>query len=1802
MRYSIFVFLLIILSCKTLVDSNTQVNGEEVLSELPASFVSIKAPVFFTFKDGVKVSQDKMEYSLTPEVKGDLKLVSGSTYGFYPEESFQYGTKYSLSIILKEEGIKFSVPFETKDLQYNIKVSDHLEYLEEKASIKGLVLSSDWVDEEEVKKLFQIDSGNGIISWTHSKNGKNHSFTISEIQRKDNDYSYHINWNQKQLNFSGQKEYTILSKGQFRLTDIQESRGNRTISLHFSQPLDPFQRLEGLIRVEGETITNFRIEGSTITIFLQDIFNTNKELFISRNVISSDGKLLPEEIAEGVQFDPLKPEIRRLSTGAIVPNREQVLFSFEAIGLNAVDVEVLKVFESNVLQFLQNNRLDERSYYLEPIGRIIHQQVADLSSQGKDIEKWSRYTLDLSHFINVDPGAIYVVRIGFRRDYTEFRCEDGYSEGPLVIDKESPTTIMRWNYQYPGYKYSHESNPCYPVYYNENRFIQSNLLASNLGIIAKRGDDNRFSIHVRDIYTLKPIQGVKVGLYDFQQQLVTEGVTNDSGHLTANVNRAPSFLVATYENEYGYLNIRDQYANSLTDFDIGGQKKSEGIDAFIYGERGVWRPGDTLFLTTMITHSTDAFPEDHPVNLIVKNSRGKKVFNSSTNNGMGGIYTFRVPTDENDPTGIWNAEVNVGNQSFYKSLRVETIKPNRLKMELDIPRVKDISETMTIPFTASWLHGAKASNLQANVEVSYSSTSTSFPGYNSYSFEDPARKIGTTSKSIFKDRLDVEGSTNLLISKGENFLPPGKVKMRIKSRVFENSGEYSEDNLSFIADPYSQYVGIKSPESRWGSNYLTKEGDEGLMVVVVDHDGNPVPNAKVNLGLYEAEWQWWYSRSNNNIYKYDAANHLGASETTILKTDSNGTATWRPSSLDHYRYLVRACDDESGHCTGILVYTSYYDDQTNEGGANILSVSSDKTGYTVGESMKLEIPSNESSQIYISIENGSSVLKEYWIKGQQGLTEVQLPIEASMAPNIYVHVTLIQEEYGESSDLPMRMYGVLPLNVSDPLTVLSPKIVAPSEIQPKETYSLTVSEDTGKEMYYTLAVVDEGLLNLTRFNTPNPHQHFNAKQSLGVKTWDLYDMVIQGYGNQVERFISIGGDGEINGDPGDRKANRFNPVVDFYGPFHLDKDQTNTHEMIMDNYMGEVRAMIVAINNKSFGLTQQSIKVSNPVVLLPTFPRVVSPNSTIDLPVNVFATTDDVDRVVLEIVPGPGLEVLIQKNVFVDFSSPGDELITFPIEIEEYTGPSYLNVKATYGGKTVDQRIDFHIENANPITYDVHEIRLEAGQNIDVQYAPYGTKGNNNGVVEISTFPPINLEHRLEYLIRYPYGCVEQTTSSVFPQLYLTDMVELSDKEEKAIEKNIQSGIKRLMAFQTTSGGLSYWKGSNEISEWGTSYAGHFLIESKEKGYYVASEVLENWARFQKEESTYFRIRNNSRAYLMQAYRLYTLAKYGEPEWGAMNYLKSEDLNSTATYILAAAYAVASKPEIAESMIRNLNPTTEPYQELSYTYGSALRDQSLMAEAMLVNGMSDKSRSLVYEIAKELGSDQWQSTQTTAFALLAVGKYLSQVEIGTLEATLKDGNATPLSVSSDRAVHQYDISTPEVNHELSIRNTSQGELFVRIIRSGKRGYGLTRSQDSHLDLTIQYKSMEGKEMDVANITQGEDFIAEITINNPRTKSTQLDELALTYVVPPGWEIINDRVSGNAVTVKSDEYDYKDIRDDRVHFFFDLKAKKTFRIKLTATYAGKYYLPDSYCTAMYDRSISAIKAGKWIEVSKSDYVQ
>jgi uncharacterized protein YfaS (alpha-2-macroglobulin family) len=1773
-------------------------------------------------------------FSFSPPIKGETSWLNNRTVVFQPLNNLPNGQKYEvkadLSNVIKDiekDKETFQFIFQTLVQNYEVKLLGLKPYNSSdltKLQASGEFQTADYASFEDIKKTLKAKQADKalVIKWEDTGKNNRYTFTIEDIikSKKAGVVAITTNGAAIAVERDDYLEIEVPSLDNYKVVSSKIVEDDeKFISVLFSDPIDPRQNLNGLIILSGtKGKARLVISLNELKIYPSEEVRSQMTLTIKESVKNSAGFELKEDYIAKLQFKQVKPEVKLTSTDSrsILPSTRGLILPFEAIGIKAVDVTVVRIFEDNMLQYLQVNGLGGTSQ-LKRVARPVTRKTIPLNTVGvTSLNDWNRFTLNLEEILKTEPGAMYQISIGFQKRHSMYFCSESSDIESIEEEDNWEATeedeSSYWDnyesYYNPDYRWEDRDNPCADSYYGTRRSVSKVVIASDLGIIAKKGDKSGLSVFVTNLIDASPIAGVTIEAYDYQQQLLSSGTTDDQGKGLLSVSGKPFVLIAKNGNDVGYLKLDDGSSLSLSNFNISGTQVQKGLKGFIYGERGVWRPADTVHLGFILENEQGNLPEQHPVIMELFNPAGQLAYRKISSEPVGSMYRFDFITETESPTGTWSAKAKVGGATFTKPVKIETIKPNRLKIDLKFEKEvfgasdKNVSADLNV----RWLSGATASNLKAEYEVKLSPVKTKFEKFPNFSFDDASKSFYSSRKLAFAGNVNASGYANINLDLGNIQNAPGALQANLYGKVYEEGGNFSISTTSIPYYPYSSFVGLKIPEGDKRGILLTDE-DHNIQVVAVDSEGNPITRKGVKVSLYKLNWRWWWDTSYDNISNYAGSSYRSA-ETTGIVDVVEGRGTWK-LKIDYPkwgRYYLKVEDKVSGHSAGQVVYMDWpgWAGKGKKGeldGASMLDFTTGKDEYKVGEDIVMSIPSTEGNQILVSLESGSKIIQTFWVKAEKENTSISFQASPDMAPNIYAHLTMIQPHAQTENDLPIRLYGVQSIKIVDPTTVLKPEISLPKELRPEQEYTIAISEKNGKSMSYTLAIVDEGLLDITNYKTPDPWSSFFRRESLGIKTWDLYDDVMGAFSGKIDYLLAVGGDDELS--PKEQKeANRFKPVVKYFGPYLLEAGATRQHKVTMPQYLGSVKTMVVASAEGAYGNAEAVTPVKQPLMVLATLPRVAGPSEKMKLPVNIFALTNGVGNVAVTVETSGALQVTGKPKQTISFQKMGDEVIYFDIEAKETIGVGKVKVIAKAGKLEATYDIEMNIMPRNPMSTTIEDKLVDSNTSWDVQYQPLGILGKNGASIEISTMPSINIEQRLGYLIRYPHGCIEQTTSSVFPQVFLKNLISLSQEKENDIQKNVDAGINRLKLFQLTSGGFSYWPGNNYANNWGSNYAGHFLVEAKKAGYAVPETMITNWISYQtKKADAWGTASSDDDNDLIQAYRLYTLAAAGSPVLGAMNRMKeTKTIRVAAKWRLALAYAIAGYEPQAMSIVDGLTTDFETtITDQHQSFGSNTRDKAMIMETMLALNMKEDAFEILMEIAKKMGDkNNWMSTQTTAYSFISISKYVETFNIDSDTKVSVSINGTSESLSGNAFVYQTTLKNADVNTTIKVTNEGGAPVFARLIRTGLPMEGVEKASKENIEFTVAYKDMEGNSINVNQLKQGNNFKAEVTVINTGKKG-DYHELALTQIFPSGWEILNTRLDGseeaNTIT------EYLDIRDDRTMHYFDLKANKkaTFTVLLNAAYQGKFYLPAIKVEAMYDRSIFANTAGKWVEVLPED---
>lgn len=1803
--------------------------------------VSRFSPVYLVFNkdvDSARMTTDvlKKHFKLIPETEGAFTFENSRTVVFRPAKEFKRDTEYQVRADLsglfdvypEEKEFHFSFTTHRLALWGNLKTLDVNKENENGYDLSITIFTSDVEERTTIESLLHFSEKVTTV-WQSSSDERRHELLISNVPlgtETGRNLVVSVGKNKYGIEEKDLLSVPIPGMNDFSVYDVNLiTDPERYIEVVFTELLDENQAMEGLAYIEGNNSELVHVSGNKIRLYPDANLKGNVNVHLSTGIRSKKGLLLKQPVVRQISLLKAKPSVRFIGEGVIIPQSTELTVPFEAVYLRGVVARIIRINEQNIGQFLQTNDLSGSSELVR-VGRIVARKTIFLDEDGIDITQWNTFAIDLKEFIEPEPGAIYRVELSFDRNLSAYPCDDDQvklskeellAKDEIEFREESSRFDQGWysyyneNFNWYDYDYDQTDNPCSNSFYYNKR-VGKNVLVSNLGVIAKGGEGNEMLVLVNNLLNAMPQKGVDVAVYNYQHQLITKGGTDEKGLVRLMLeHRKPHYLVASQGNQRSYLRIDAGQALSLSTFDIDGEVVQKGIKGFIYGERGVWRPGDTLHLGFMLNDREKNLPEQHPVVMELRNPLGQIYLRKTQTHGELGLYAFNLPTDPDVPTGAWTATVHVGGLTFDKRIRIEAIKPNRLKINLPVPeKPLLIGEDFNVDMHVEWLQGATARNLKYDIKSTFISTATAFKGYKDYIFDDPAKKFNSEESNLISGSTNEKGDAVVKLRFDLGSSAPGMLLANLVTRVFEESGDFSIDGARLFYSPYKRYVGLRSPQS--GREQLNTGTNYSYDVATVNYDGTVAANQDVDVTVYKVYWYWWWSSDNNRLANYVSDSYNKPIKEFSVRTDGNGKVKFNLSFSDEEwgTYFIRVTDRSGKHSTGVMSYFDwpYYEGKRDASGGQspyALTFKTDKESYTVGEEMVITFPSTQSNRAILTVENGTKVLSVSHYECKDKETTVKVKVTEDMQPNSYVYITLLQPHGETQNDLPIRLYGVVPVSVVSSDSYLHPEIRMKDELKPEKSYDVIVSEKNGREMAYTLAIVDEGLLDLTRFATPDPWKVFNAREALGVSTWDLYNFVVGAYGGRIEKLFSIGGDDALNKGP---KAivNRFKPVVQFEGPFVLKKGEKKQHTYTMPNYNGRVRVMVISGDGKAYGHTDKSVLVRKPVMLLGTLPRVIGVGEEMVVPATVFATEKGVGQVKVSIQCSDNMEVIGNTANDLHFDEQGDKQATFRIRVKEKPGAGHVKLIASGKGEQSTYETDIEIRSVRRPQTQVVSATLESGKSWKETIRMPGADGTNKLALEVSDIPPLNLSKHIKYLLGYPHGCLEQITSKAFPQLYLKELASLTESQSTSADVAVKSVISRVRSYQTAEGAFAYWPGGTSTNSWGTVYVAHFLLEAESKGYLVPSSLKQTVMNNLRLVARKWQPNTTSSYYstseeLTQAYRLYVLALGNAAEIGAMNRLKEQKRNNgISTSLLASAYALAGRKDVATELLTKTTEMKTKYDEYDLTFGSDLRDQAIRLQTYCLLDKTQDAAALAKLISTKLSTADWLSTQETANALMGMSAYLKKYH--TDESM---DFAYSVAGKSDKVKTTKNIWTADLLDQATattsaeVTNNGKSTLFVRAISEGIPLQGEEVAYSSGLTLAVSYTDATGKSVNVDQLEQGTNFAAVVTVRNPSSQGIR--NVVLTEIFPAGWEILNTRFlhqDSPGANEPPSSISYQDIRDDRVYTHIDYLPsgrQVTVRINLCAVYPGKFYLPPVYSEAMYDNLTRANTEGRMVEV-------
>ncbi|MGB3467625.1 MAG: alpha-2-macroglobulin family protein, partial [Cyclobacteriaceae bacterium] len=774
--------------------------------------------------------------------------------------------------------------------------------------------------------------------------------------------------------------------------------------------------------------------------------------------------------------------------------------------------------------------------------------------------------------------------------------------------------------------------------------------------------------------------------------------------------------------------------------------------------------------------------------------------------------------------------------------------------------------------------------------------------------------------------------------------------------VFDETGRPVNRKNTVTVSTQDNYFGIATEQY-----YSPTNSEFDYKVISLDKNGKVQSGVKARVKIIRYEYKTVLSRS-GSYYRYRSEEVEKVVENKVVTLNGKDNSfSFVPEYSGRYSIRISAPDARAYVQRNLYVYgwgnTTSRSFEVNSEGQ--IDIQLDKPSYQAGETANVILKSPFTGKILVTLET-DKVLRHFYVDADKRAVSIPIDIEADFVPNVYITATLFKPH--AESDLPLTIaHGVAPIMVENENNKLPLTITAVEKSRSKTSQTIKVKSTPNTAV--TLAVVDEGILQLTGYKTPDPYGHFYRKTALGVESHDIYPYLFP------EVSITSGRPG---GDDALSKelAKRINPLTNkrvklvafWSGIMETDGSGEAAFKIDIPQYSGDLRIMAVAYNGKAFASATENMKVADPMVISTALPRFLSPGDTVLVPVVMTNTTEKATSGNTAIsVTGP-LTIIGEKSLSADIAANSEGSVTYKLLANKEIGQTNVTVNVKALGETFSNSTDIAIRPASPLQKISGSGTIQGGddKNIEIPAGQFIPQSINRKLV-ISNSPMAEFTNDLDYLLRYPYGCVEQTVSAVFPQLYYEDLSrEILKFEDKSRKKNnnyfINQALIKLKGMQLYNGGLTYWPGQGYESWWGSVYAAHFLYEAKTAGYDVDEVFFEKLldyltAKLKTREQVWYYYNSTRRQIVRReiAYSLYVLALSGRPQMSTMNYYKSDPglLSLNGRYLLAAAYALTGDKKKYREVLPGSFSDEIPKRGYPGSIYSYIRDEALAMNVLL---------------------------------------------------------------------------------------------------------------------------------------------------------------------------------------------------------------------------------------------------------------
>ena len=1807
---------------------------------------------------GTEVPAEALRF--TPAVQGTARWVAPDRIGFFLDAPLAPAAQYTVKLtseinpsevfqLTGQKEFKFTTePFAVQQTRMEFNTDESREY----AIGFGTITFNYPVTTADLKAHLSIELDDGTeIPYqiqTNTVTARTITFETKRIKRSDVNQEIKVKVEKGfkctggEIGLEKANVTPVILRGRGTLgvtySDVRESDGTPYISVSFNAPvlsdtIEPY--LEVTPAVDYQVTSNYR----NIRIHGDFKRRTTYTLKIRRGLTARNDAVLKGDYMTRFKIPDIRPQLRFLGDGFFLARKGHLNLGLTTINVKRVKLDIEKVFANNLIYV---SRLDRWSRWSRNLGKPIHSEVLDIPPQ-------------LNEEVT-----------------TPISLEDYLADEHVGIFKVVAQNADRqWDRAHQW------------------------VLITDLGISAKRAGDNLY-VWVKSLATGAPVPAARVQLISDNNQTLLSGTTNWAGFVEftevaeQTEDFIPFMITVAKRDDLAFIQL-DKHEIATADFNIAGPAYlQKGYEAFLYTSRGVYRPGETVQLAGVVRGPKQVTPESLPTRIKILSPDGRIMRELRQQTNKSGACEVKIPIPDYALTGNYIAKMQIADRVVGSvQFQVEEFMPDRMKVAITADKSSyKLGDEVSIEVNAMNLFGPPAVGRKTQASCQLQAVpfvvsddalppGTDAAKWRSFVFGN-TRQFESQRIELGEAKTDAEGKARYQFTVPATLKAPSLLNGILTATVSEVGGRAVTASHRVVIHPYSHYVGVR----RATTGTVKINQPVRFDYVAVDDTMSVTPDRALKLSLYKVHWNTILRQNAAGRYAYVSEPQVTEVKTYALTSaETAQTATFTPTGYGEYR--VRLEDIESTATAEIGFYVSgWRNTPVSMEHPTRLDLVLDKPAYRPGQTAKLNIKAPFPGTLLLTIER-ERVLSHRTIVMKENTATVSIPVRYDYKPNVYLSATLTRaipmdtvSQPDNKSLLPARAFGVIPLKIDATRRRLSIEMSLKSDSDPQERTPLTDNrgkpisdgfqseavvrpnseiniafEVHGRRSWQKydvcIAAVDEGILALTDFQTPNPHDFFYQQRGLKTRSFDLYSGILPEIADVTDNS-STGGDGAAARGLGRKRLNtssirRVKPVSLWSGFVQTDGNGRGTVQFKIPQFNGKLRLMAVAFAGADYGATAAYLTIREPIVLTPTFPRFLAGGDKIRVPVTLFngtgeageftvklqgsgdvqllsASTSNTSEMVPENTPEKPAQALKMEPSLHELSvektvEAGTEAqVFFDIRAQDALGEVNFNLSAEGNTETTQMDVTLPLRSvAPPVTKTGHGV-VSAGKPADFILPSNLIADSSEFSLTLSPFPNIAFSDSLRYLVRYPHGCLEQTTSKVFPLLYFSDLarsVEPMLAAEDSVNYYITSGITKLESMLMANNQFSYWPGGTYANPWSSIYASHFLVEARKAGYEVADRVYEAMLEGLKTRAKFSpdtEGKNNAKKVraniALATYASYVLAAAGQPDRGTMHYLKNRGASGLSDYShfqLAGAFALSGELETALSMLPvsvslSFNGKGNPGWETGGTFNSPIRAQAIMLDVLAEVNENHPSIPMLVKSLSEAASDgnRWRTTQDNAFAFLALGKIMKKQADRNYSGTLKL-NGEHLADFDATETRYTDAAWDGARIQLNIKG--EGSCYYYWSAFGIQRDSFIEEYERELQVRRRYFNKDGEEL-TGTFVHGDLIVSEITV---KALTSNLENVVVVDMLPTGFEIENPRLESRAgipwLKAQGFKPDYIDIRDDRLIFFgtFPRQRERKFYYALRAVTQGEFTLPPIAAEAMYDPTKSAVTGSMSIKV-------